>query len=331
MATSTPWVSAVREWQLSSWGLALLCLGPDGLSCLLVDTCTSARTSVCLPGQGDWLDGRTLSTWSSAGYLAVQHTASKGRGWVGLSTFNAAGQELTTAEVPCLPGWRGFLMSLSWAPDGSAAAFHARGKSCLYVWTVGQAEPVLLQLGSFQEMELAWSFDSTTLLVTGDQSEHVLLLLHRAEPQLLALGSRVWHPVWGSHGRIALQSRALAEPATGDWRKQLRSFRAASHSCAQETAGLQPAASLQLHDGGLLHDPKAALAPDGFCVALPTLTRNKGLTATHGIAIVDLAGRWQLSCKLQIEPARLQWAADGASLLLTDRMGTHYVLLDFSV
>ena len=321
------------EWRWGGQALALPygCLGDPaaGLSAqgvLVMDVSSGECHSVPLPAHGivpqpsltSRLPAPRLSRWSSSGHLIAQQSGTSYFAVVG-----ALGQLISAAVLPepYSKNVRG--PPAVWAPSGRHAVLFVRGHTEICIWHVEHGDPVCQQTQGLSVREVAWSPDSARLLITGDTSQ-VLVWCHAGQ-RLHTLSEQVGAPAWGSRGRVALLKQ-----------RDGRGYSSVRYSQVQlcqlhDGSPPQPVTTLQL---GSRHSliQWDSLSPEGTFV-VGTL----GYDATHfdwmrppAVAIVDLHRGCVWECSCDFQPDTSAWASDGATLLVSDRHGTHHMLLDFA-
>ena len=249
------------------------------------------------------LDNRAfLCDWSSNGLLLVQHSVPTVTAVpVSAVTADGAVAASLTLHVETPP------LRAQMAPDGCTAVLYQQLTSSFWLWDMcsgGVEEHQLTASPRHTQLScVGWSSDSRRVMFAANEYMEVVSL-HGQCMQVIQVPSDLCPFVWGS--RVMFLGPASSPDIAASRHVQLYSVNSADSLAAPSRVSIDRSHIL----GG-----SAALSPDGCMVAVPT--RHSPGWKKCGVTIISLAGSWQRHFQLPFWPRHLEWAADGASLLVT--------------
>ena len=310
-----------------SWGAHALAV-PHGLQATPSDAPTHPGLLMLDLNSGAWvdhpvapcqrsapdLDFAFISDWSATGLLLAEHASSTA---ALASVFNAQRELVGTLTRPEADGEPAQIFSSSWAPNGCLCHLFVPGGPDLWLWEVGAPLMHSSLAGGSTVGHVSWAPDSKHLLIVDDTwspSGQVLIWSSQCQVvQAVQSGSRDW--IWGSGDRLA----TLQAVNEDDTKLQMYSISAAP-SCTLLQSN-EPSLG-----GNVDTDPGLALSPDASCFLAVTLEQAR----MSSCAVVSLTGGVLQTCQLPFSVSTLQWADNGAAVLVSDYEGREHVMLDFA-
>ena len=301
---------------------------------LLVDIDTGSAKPVMLPaGAAPTADPPPLqepplvSAWSATGYLLLQRDGVDGV----VLAIGVDGELLASITLPCpngiglgLPSFMVVMESV-----GPIVALHEYEGEVVWLWAVCCGEPICCQLPQTPERcsvrSVDWALDSQKFLVVEDWSNSCSVW-SRAGQLLEHLIDAGWaSPLQavGSCGRLALLGQPQEPGEIGTL------FDSLEFTQLGEDGYLEPGNSLSLSPV-CFEEYDCGLAPGGDLLLVLTQSP-RGDRFKHGLLIVDMNGQL-LHCSAlphDLEPYFIRWAGDAASVLISNRPGSHLLVLDW--
>ena len=278
-------------------------------SVVVVNTATGACSAVEMSAAQEHEEyAPHISRWSSSGCLLVRRRR-RDMQQCRVDVVDTRGRVIKSAAFPV----HARLERDTWAPDSTTAVLLQT--LTLWVWKpLTDSPPIHYQLSEkLNGLSLAWSPDSSRLLLALPGSQVVVFAVHTGQQQVLLVpqAEQVHYTTWGSHDRMAIlgvcESRGCKQVlfyqfTGGDALEMVR-----RHDFPQELK-YQPAV------GGPHKSPDLSLV----CVSQDQI-----------LDILTMDGHLRLRLGVNFPPGRVQWAADGSRLLVSNVVGSHHVLLNF--
>ena len=325
------------------WGLGPLALvqnsteagrtGEPGV--LLVDASTGETRRVELDNLARHTGCEAgLSEWSSRAQILVECSFAEADG-CSVSLVNATGHTLRSARFPEARASEHECWAL-WAPDSTRAALLL--SSSVWVWTPDNADaPVRCWQAPVDAdtwVVFAWGVDSSWLVIVQGEDPvlHFWTLQQGLQVVKIEVNDAVVDCVWsvfsGHGGHIALLcdvSLNLSDDTT-NVSGALVIFQYIDRQLLCVYAGIYPSRTVSYH----CPDTGAPVSPNGRFIALPAV--RLGSSSQHSIDIIEMTtGHLLLRTAVTgFSPCQVTWAADGASLLVSEGQDCCRLLLDFA-
>ena len=269
-------------------------------------------------------------TWSSADLLLMKHNSATeeesdggDEDLIDVSAFDASGTAVCTVRL----AFGASTPAMQWAPNGLAAVLYHTAH-CFWLLDVSAGVVTRHQLTvdppHFKIETVAWSPASDRIVFGAQRSGWVMVWSRQGQhPQLTSSGrltssSGLSDPSWGSLGRLAFVGSAGHPFPVRD--KEVQLYRVGSSGRLEGCCRVPIPHPLTFLNA-------RAVSPDGSMVAADARLEDG---EQFGVVIISFDARWERLFLLPFWPWRLQWAANGASLLASTRDSTQHAMLDFA-